>query len=39
MVQWGNENGTNLESPTIDRAIEAAEVRMIEMPGQDHGYE
>jgi hypothetical protein len=39
MVQWGNDYVTNLESPTIDRAIEAAEVRMIEMPGQDLGYE
>ncbi len=39
MVQWENDHGTNLESPTINRTIEAAEVRMIEMPGQNLGYE
>jgi hypothetical protein len=30
---------TNLESPTIDRSIEAAEVGMIEMLGQHNGDE
>ena len=30
---------TNLESPTIDRSIEAAEVGMIEMLGQHDGDE
>jgi hypothetical protein len=32
-------SGTNLESPTIDRSIEAAEVGMIEMLGQHNGDE
>ncbi len=39
MMQWKNDCVTNLESPAIDRLIEAAEVQMIEMLGQYHGYE
>jgi hypothetical protein len=39
MAQWGNDCRTYLESPTIDRTVEAVKVRTIEMPGQYHGYE